>query len=491
MKNTALFLLTTSTFVFTPAAQSDYRPDRRSATVIVAASDARTESKLGADLIAAGANDDAVLGQAIALLPAAGGRIQLTEGTFTFGATLAVARDRVTLRGQGAATVLSLDNSTNTPLLAVGSSTRRAHDVRIEGLTIDRRDRLAGFAPAVHVDQAARFAMRGCLLTNVYIGLLVSDADGLRIRDCSFSTTGTCILLGGASDVMVEGNHATDFTRGPGTYSPFVAVTAGGRHGGGTVESNIVIRGNTLRNSPSVAIGINGTTAGTRLENLVVSGNSISDVRNGVQVLHAVRGALVEGNTIQRCTGPGIDVYGAAAEVSIRGNAVHGCAEGIFLGRNAQPTTGAVDVADNTISGNNIGLAAENVHQLRIHGNRFRDNRAAGPGYGLLIQATARELVIEGNHFAEHNGTSGTSWSALITHSPGTPNPVVRGNTFIGGQSSGERGVGFSGTDSDLLLLTNNYFRGYTSVAAAINPGMAGAVYDGSYVEAGGVWTKL
>jgi hypothetical protein len=77
----------------------------RSATLVVAASDASPRSKLGADYVCDGTADEVEIKAAIAALPATGGKVVLSEGTFhcDAGASVAIALsdDDVVLEGQG------------------------------------------------------------------------------------------------------------------------------------------------------------------------------------------------------------------------------------------------------------------------------------------------------------------------------------------------------------------------------------------------------
>jgi hypothetical protein len=88
----------------------------RTATVVVAAADALEQVKRGADAVCPGKDDHLVINAAIAGLPAVGGRVHLTGGSFSIGAVagtfggITIARSNVLLTGEGSATRLRLQD---------------------------------------------------------------------------------------------------------------------------------------------------------------------------------------------------------------------------------------------------------------------------------------------------------------------------------------------------------------------------------------------
>lgn len=90
----------------------------RSATVYVAASDASALSKIWADYVCTGTNDEVTILAAIAALPASGGTVQLSEGTFSCdagaGNTIDISASDVTLAGMGmSATTIDFADKTS------------------------------------------------------------------------------------------------------------------------------------------------------------------------------------------------------------------------------------------------------------------------------------------------------------------------------------------------------------------------------------------
>lgn len=79
----------------------------RSSTIVVAATNSSTKSKLAADYI----GGISTINTAINALPSNGGRVILMEGTYTGTAQVWINKDNVTLEGQGKSTILDRDAS--------------------------------------------------------------------------------------------------------------------------------------------------------------------------------------------------------------------------------------------------------------------------------------------------------------------------------------------------------------------------------------------
>ncbi|MDD5220951.1 MAG: hypothetical protein PHV11_10315, partial [Candidatus Bipolaricaulis sp.] len=113
----------------------NYDPPR-TATFVVAASDASAQFKLQADYICDGTADDVQIQEAIDALPASGGRVVLSEGIFTVNDRIDVSSN-TTLSGSGWGTILRVvpatfpDNISVIRLSSVSESIVR--DLLIDG----------------------------------------------------------------------------------------------------------------------------------------------------------------------------------------------------------------------------------------------------------------------------------------------------------------------------------------------------------------------
>lgn len=107
-------------------------PGSRSATRVVAASNASSAFKAQADYVADGTADDVEINAAIASLPLAGGTVLLSEGTFNISAPILIIVSPIILQGQGLgvdtsgrSTVIRLADGANTTMLRSGDTTVR------------------------------------------------------------------------------------------------------------------------------------------------------------------------------------------------------------------------------------------------------------------------------------------------------------------------------------------------------------------------------
>ena len=107
----------------------------RTATVIVAASNADDRSKAGVDYVCTGTDDNTVIQRAIDSLPSCGGTVYLTEGTFTTASETITLKSNVTIKGAGkGATVLK---KTGTGYWEVFTAPTNSTNVTICNLTAD------------------------------------------------------------------------------------------------------------------------------------------------------------------------------------------------------------------------------------------------------------------------------------------------------------------------------------------------------------------
>ncbi len=98
------------------AAASTNAPAARTATFVVAAADADARLQASADFVCPGSNDHVVINAAVAALPAGGGKVHLTAGTYSIGGVagtyggISIFRGNVILTGEGQGTRLILQD---------------------------------------------------------------------------------------------------------------------------------------------------------------------------------------------------------------------------------------------------------------------------------------------------------------------------------------------------------------------------------------------
>ena len=112
-----------------------------SATFIVAASDASTRMKNQADYVADGTADDVQIQAAIDALPAAGGKVVLSEGTFNIAASIQIPvfpAFAPLIQGAGMRkTILKLADNVNQDVITTKDSTTLINWLQIYDLTVD------------------------------------------------------------------------------------------------------------------------------------------------------------------------------------------------------------------------------------------------------------------------------------------------------------------------------------------------------------------
>ena len=198
--------------------------------------------------------------------------------------------------------------------------------------------------------------------------------------------------------------------------------------------------------------------------------------------------AVVTGNSVRDCTGPGIYVFQDGQRTTIADNYVSGCVEGVIVGHPSTSPAQATELRDNTIEGNTIGISVNHAVDLVIAGNRIRDNRRSGDA--RLRHLDHRQPFDRSTHRGQPLLRSRRHHRGLrdpATRTLADVNPLIRGNVFRGSGDPGEYGVALS-PSAEPLFLTDNSFRGYTSHARAfpaIRPGTTTAEHTRSPAVAG------
>lgn len=107
----------------------------RAVTLNVAASDAPTLTKSMADYVCDGTDDQTEINAALTALPAAGGIVQLSAGTFNINATISTVKASSVLRGQGVQATQLVATSTipNAPLLTIAHQFCQVESMTLNG----------------------------------------------------------------------------------------------------------------------------------------------------------------------------------------------------------------------------------------------------------------------------------------------------------------------------------------------------------------------
>jgi len=150
----------------------------RSATLIVAASNASAKSKAGADYVCDGVADNVEIQAAIDALSTTKGKVQLSEGTFYIAASISIISGNITLEGMGiSSTWLSAAAAgLNDDIIDITSTSK----VEVLNLSISGTTQTAG--NGIHVYNSNRVKLKDLYITackenGIYLeGVLTSSA---------------------------------------------------------------------------------------------------------------------------------------------------------------------------------------------------------------------------------------------------------------------------------------------------------------------------
>jgi len=289
----------------------------RTATLVVAASDASALSRAQADYVCDGVADEVEINAALNALPAQGGRVILLEGQYMLATPIIIPDNDITLEGQSWATFLN-GNNLLTGNHAIQISTW--DNCHIKNLSIRT---LAGGAKVCHCI-FAEDGTNDLRIENVYFE--DSDSDAIHIEGTSMSRIKifNCFIEG-ADD---HGIHITP--------------------DGGDITQHFHIWKNHIQ-----SCGING-------------------IHFAVCTNHNYH--IIEGNSIASCAGSGIVFAGTVRECLITNNYLRGnTVTGIVLLANDDNNL----IQNNYCNGNGafgINIAAASCIENTVRGNRLIGN---------------------------------------------------------------------------------------------------------------------
>ncbi len=372
---------------------------QRSASKVIAASNASLESRSSADTVCDGTADDAEIQAALDIVAAAGGGVvEITEGTFNCPTGLTID-DSVVLRGTGWGSVLKLPDATN----PAGDFAM----VQNENAGTGTNERLGVQNLCIDLNQTNNTGnLRGICLEGVSLAyitnVLVYDAKyhAVRLRGaCNYITLQGCLL--GFGDA-VNGVGIGVLDDGAGAYPRFVQLI-----------------GNTL---DTLAIGIDLQSPHT----ISLVGNTLTGCDTYGIRLYGAYNCTVAGNTIKDGDGDGILLDNSAA-----GNAVHG---------NTVTTVGASGIYVNNSDYNTLG-----------------GNIISGPGHHGILLDDASNNIVQGNHVYNASQETDNTWDGIHLVDDSDENHIY-GNScrHAGGANQPQYGVNVSAAACDRNYVHDN-----------------------------------
>jgi len=402
-------------------------PTPTPATLVVAASNAAAQSKLGADYVCDGTADEAQINAAIAALPAGGGKIVLTEGTFTVTTDIVLDEDNVILEGQGPATLVTISAGANAQVLKIVGNDVTVTDLAVDGNAANQSGfgwgidwggdgTTTGLRPKVQrvkvydtkgdgilfdsssSAKAIYAEISDCVLTDIgQHGINLMYMENVVVRNnfvsdyANESSPATGIRLQNSEEIRVEGNHVLgDGSLATGKFCYQANTSCGnitfinnisedsdddGMYLGG---SHIKATGNTVINPQGPGIGLNLGTHFTVVGNSITMGGGngiLVDGAAGALSDITIMGNVLDGNA--DCN-DGIRVDSSSGQIDrvlIEGNIVTGFTNTGKYGIYVNHLQGGTDVliTDNAVNGNTnaIGFDAVNAAGTEVRGNHL------------------------------------------------------------------------------------------------------------------------
>lgn len=271
----------------------------------------------------------------------------------------------------------------------------------------------------VHAEGGAYPALvansRGVRLDNVttagsWSGLMAINAVDLQVRGGAYDATspeaqGAQAVYLGASDAQLLGTNVTA-DNGYGVYAyqsrvyindstvvgtvqavEFNGGSTDGSSGGGIVRSKIsggwgaeFRRASNIEIRDSQFTGKGGVSLSTAT-GVVVAGNTFTDLEEGALGVREGQRVEIRNNTFTHSGvplgGSAISISSGSANVTVAENRITGGAVGIWLetwGGGSIKPPGPVSIFNNTIEGNDLGIAGNSSAMVTVYHNRFLNN---------------------------------------------------------------------------------------------------------------------
>lgn len=401
-------------------------------TFLVAASDARQEIRDLADFRCDGTNDHVEIQSAVDALPATGGRVQLTEGTFSFNTEGSsnhhvLVPDYTTVAGTGRGTVIEMYGSASTYSSMNGFALSGYSTLRDMSIDLSNVTSPSGtgnfFAVAGNVHEhitGIRFAGLNASSTN--LAVYVNAGQYNRVDTCQFfefsrAVVGSGLGVWGAQGVVVS---ACMFSGGNSSYEATGVLASGWT----TVQASTFY-------GCHVETSSNGNS---------VIGCWFDDFGGSCEILLKLQGSfgVIVGNRLYGAAGRNsitCDAANAASYLTFANNLVYG--DMVLDNSNLH----GISIVGNTWYDGGIksdtGATAYEIQEVRIVDNAIGGYNFLGDGF---VQFTGTNRVINGLEIS-HN--------RIQTNNPGNLIDVDFDNTPA---SSDEQGFGILINDNFLLV---------------------------------------
>jgi len=257
----------------------------RTATVYVAASNAKDTKNC--DFLCDGVDDDLTIEAAIDALPATGGTVMLSEGSFILGSSIDILKSNVRLLGSGAGTVIK--GAIGTSYIRIGNGATSLSSIEISNLRIDGTDQTTG--DGIRIDGESGYIIDRVHIHNCWIEKTNFDA---------INTYYSHHLA--LSNITISSPWGRGVDNSNSHYSVLsnIIISSPGGHGINNTGIQCIISGNNIRGMRSEYYGINSEG-----NNCVITSN-ITDGGEGLRALGAA--PIVKNNKILNAAAPGYEL---------------------------------------------------------------------------------------------------------------------------------------------------------------------------------------
>jgi len=346
----------------------------RTATVVIAAVDASLQARAQADFVCDGVADDVEINAALNILPASGGRVMLSEGTFVLAAPIVFPANNIWLRGMGRPTLIDGDAlTTGNHAISLTGRTGCA----IKKLTIQTQ---TGGGKTCH----CIFADDGCNNLSIHdVTIVDSDSDGIHIE-------GTNVF-----DIHIRGLRVDDVD----DYGIYVGMD------GANFCDRLMVDGALVLGAGLIGIRLgdcrysevsNSVSALNTQSGFVLDSCSHCDISNCISVLNTQHGIIIAGTTHCNCEG-------CNASLNVR--------HGIYLNSADECQVGGCTCTgnDSTDSGTYDGINVDGDSDMcNIVANHCCNNDR----YGIMAGGAGNSI---GENYCRANGQTGIHATGTFT----------------------------------------------------------------------------
>jgi hypothetical protein len=323
------------------------------ATVTVGASNAKNINPALYDFMCSGTDDHVIINNAIASLPAAGGKVLLSEGTFNTGLPIILNKENVTLEGNGTNTKIRLANAKDVNVIELGNGSGTKTGMKIKNLTVD-----------------GNMANQTVNVAGIYLN---TDAD--------YATIENCIIKSAKQDnIFVE-----------------------------TGCTNVTIRNNVIDSNGSAGGGTNIQTNGART---TIDGNKCSNSLNtGIYLGFNAINSIVSNNIVEKASV--IFIESRAVSTTVNNNTIHIAANltpdyGIAITDNSIVSNNIINVGAIGVQiGDGNGVIQTYGNNNSIIGNSIFFANTTYAHWGIVTENTQFETrdIVTGNTIVNLSGT--------------------------------------------------------------------------------------